>query len=65
MVETQPSAFVDDGIKPVYRVRTSSGREVRTTASHLFLTPEGWRPLADLAPGRLVGCRPPSPCSAR
>ena len=55
VVETQPSAFVDDGIKPVYRVRTSSGREVRTTASHPFLTPEGWRPLADLAPGRLVG----------
>ena len=54
VVETQPSAFVDDGIKPV-RVRTSSGREVRTTASHLFLTPEGWQPLADLAPGRLVG----------
>ena len=36
-----PSAFVDDGIKRVYRVRTRSGREVRTTASHPFLTRGG------------------------
>ena len=52
---TRPSAFVDDGVKRVYRVRTRSGREVRTTASHPFLTPDGWRPLADLAPGQVVG----------
>jgi replicative DNA helicase len=50
-----PSAFVDDGLKPVYRLRTASGREVRTTASHPFLTPEGWVPLADLAAGRRIG----------
>jgi replicative DNA helicase len=51
----QPEAFVDDGYKPVYRVRTRSGREVRTTASHPFLTPGGWRPLADLVVGHCVG----------
>jgi replicative DNA helicase len=51
----QPHAFVDDGHKPVFRVRTHSGREVRTTASHPFLTPDGWRPLADLAAGHHVG----------
>jgi replicative DNA helicase len=51
----RPSAFVDDGRKRVYRVRTDSGREVRTTASHPFLTPTGWRPLADLAVGRQIG----------
>ncbi|MGH9228538.1 MAG: replicative DNA helicase [Acidimicrobiales bacterium] len=51
----QPQTFVDDGHKPVYRVRTRSGREVRTTASHPFLTPSGWRPLADLAAGQRVG----------
>lgn len=50
-----PSAFVDDGMKPVFRVRTRLGREVRTTASHPFLTPTGWRPLADLAPGVRIG----------
>ena len=36
-------------------MRTRSGREVRTTASHPFLTPDGWRPLADLAAGHRVG----------
>ncbi|HET6835751.1 MAG TPA: replicative DNA helicase [Acidimicrobiales bacterium] len=51
----RPQAFVDDGHKPVYRVRTRSGREVRATASHPFLTPGGWRPLADLAAGQCVG----------
>jgi replicative DNA helicase len=50
-----PGAFVDDGHKPVYRVRTRSGRDVRTTASHPFLTPSGWRPLADMAVGQRVG----------
>jgi replicative DNA helicase len=50
----RPSAFVDDGVKPVFRVRTRLGREVRTTAAHPFLTPEGWRPLADLAVGARV-----------
>jgi replicative DNA helicase len=55
VVPTRPSAFVDDGVKRVYRLRTATGREVRTTASHPFLTPTGWRPLADLGPGQLVG----------
>jgi replicative DNA helicase len=49
-----PSHFVDDGIKPVYRVRTSGGRQVETTLTHPFLTPSGWEPLAALEPGTLV-----------
>ncbi len=49
-----PSQYVDDGIKPVYRVRTASGREVETTLTHPFLTPTGWRPLADLAVGATI-----------
>jgi replicative DNA helicase len=55
VLPTQPSAYVDDGYKRVFRVRTRTGREVRTTASHPFLTPAGWRPLADLAAGQVVG----------
>ena len=51
---TTPSAFVDDGRKPVFRVRTRLGREVRTTASHPFLTHDGWRPLATLVEGDVV-----------
>ncbi len=50
----RPSAFVDDGLRPVFRVRTRLGRELRTTAAHPFLTPTGWRPLADIAVGTPV-----------
>jgi replicative DNA helicase len=49
-----PSAYVDDGRKPVFRVRTRLGREVRTTASHPFLTPSGWQPLVTLSEGDTV-----------
>ena len=48
---TEPSAFVDDGIKPVFRVTTRLGRRVETTASHPFLTIDGWLPLAALRIG--------------
>jgi len=51
---TAPDRFVDDGIKPVYRVRTSTGREVETTLTHPFLTPAGWRPLAALRAGDAI-----------
>jgi replicative DNA helicase len=54
IVVTTPSAFVDDGIRPVFEVRTKLGRTVRTTASHPFLTESGWRPVADLVPGMRV-----------
>jgi replicative DNA helicase len=42
------------GEKPVYRLRLASGREVRATANHPFLTYEGWTALDDLAPGDRV-----------
>ena len=50
----RPSAVIDDGIKPVFRVRLRTGREIRTTAAHPFLTGMGWRPLADLTVGTRV-----------
>jgi replicative DNA helicase len=51
---TEPSAFVDDGQKPVFRVTTRLGRTVVSTASHPYRTLEGWRPLADLRPGERI-----------
>ena len=47
----EPSAFVDDGIRPVYEVTTRLGRKVRTTLSHPFLTIDGWKPLGEIQPG--------------
>ncbi|WP_414587456.1 replicative DNA helicase [Scytonema sp. PCC 10023] len=47
----QPSAFVDDGIKPVLGVTTRLGRYVETTMTHPYLTLDGWRPVSDLKVG--------------
>ncbi|MBS1809302.1 MAG: replicative DNA helicase [Acidobacteria bacterium] len=48
---TAPSAFVDDGIKPVFRVTTCLGRQVESTITHPFLTFDGWRKLSELKVG--------------
>jgi len=48
---TQPSAFVDDGIKPVFRVKTRLGRSIETTLTHPYLTIKGWRRLSELQVG--------------
>ncbi|HEY9785986.1 MAG TPA: DnaB-like helicase N-terminal domain-containing protein, partial [Candidatus Obscuribacterales bacterium] len=48
---TQPSAFVDDGIKPVFRVVTRLGRTIETTLPHPFLTLSGWKKLSELKAG--------------
>ncbi|MGJ5675238.1 MAG: replicative DNA helicase [Nostochopsis sp.] len=48
---TQPSAFVDDGIKPVFRVTTRLGRTIETTITHPYLTIKGWQRLENLQVG--------------
>jgi replicative DNA helicase len=39
------------GQREVFRLTMASGKTVRATANHPFLTYEGWRALGDLAPG--------------
>jgi replicative DNA helicase len=48
---TRPSAYVDDGVKPVFRVTTRLGRTIKTTITHPFLTMDGWRRLGELRVG--------------
>lgn len=43
------------GVKPVFRLRLASGREVRATANHKFFTYAGWRALGDLGVGDRLG----------
>jgi replicative DNA helicase len=43
------------GVREVFRVRFSSGREVHATGNHPFLTYHGWKPLDELAIGSRVG----------
>ena len=51
-VTAQPSDFIYDGLRPVFRVTTRLGRQVDTTLTHPFLTPQrGWLPLSALRPG--------------
>ncbi|MGF1535117.1 MAG: DnaB-like helicase N-terminal domain-containing protein, partial [Elainellaceae cyanobacterium] len=51
---TQPGAYIDDGLKPVFQVRTRLGKVIETTLSHPFLTVQGWRPLQELQVGQKV-----------
>lgn len=46
--EIEPSNFIDDGIKPVFKVTTGLGREIETTITHPFLTINGWKKLGEL-----------------
>ena len=47
----EPSAYVDDGMKPVFRVTTRLGRSIETTITHPFRTITDWQPLGKLAAG--------------
>jgi replicative DNA helicase len=55
------------GVKEVFRVRLRSGRDVEATASHPFLTYDGWMPLGELCPGSRVAVprHVPPPISPR
>jgi replicative DNA helicase len=50
----RPSAFLDNGVKPVLRLTTRSGRTIRATGNHPFRTLDGWVPLDELLPGARV-----------
>jgi replicative DNA helicase len=39
------------GVKKVFRLKLTSGREVLATANHPLLTFDGWKPLGELVPG--------------
>jgi len=45
---------LDNGVQPVYLLRTRSGLEVKATAWHPFRTLSGWTPLRELVPGARI-----------
>jgi DNA polymerase-3 subunit alpha len=53
-VEAGVTDVIDNGVRPVWRLKTESGREIDATANHPFFTLRGWRALADVAPGEHV-----------
>jgi replicative DNA helicase len=56
----------ESGTKDVFRLRLASGREVKATANHPFLTFSGWSALGDLQPGDRLGIprRIPAPAGS-
>lgn len=43
------------GVKPVFTLTLASGKQVRATGNHPFLTYDGWRPLEQLGVGTRLG----------
>jgi replicative DNA helicase len=51
MVARPMAKVFPSGVKEVFRLRLTSGRELEATANHPFLTIDGWVPLGELAAG--------------
>jgi replicative DNA helicase len=51
---TKPSAYIDDGIKPVFKVTTKLGRSIETTITHPYLTIQGWKQLTEIEVGTKI-----------
>jgi len=51
---TEPIDFIDDGIKPVFKVKTRLGREIETTITHPYLTINGWKKLQEIKVGEKI-----------
>ncbi len=45
------SAFLPQGVKPVFELRTKAGLRIKATANHPFRQLHGWTALSDLGPG--------------
>src|SRR5690606_33546579 len=45
---------MDNGVRPVFRLQTESGREITATANHPFLAIDGWRNLESLRAGEHI-----------
>jgi replicative DNA helicase len=57
------------GTKPVYEMTLASGRRIKATGNHRFLTYDGWMPLSELTAGARIGSirhvPPPLECTSR
>ncbi|HFQ93563.1 MAG TPA: DNA polymerase III subunit alpha, partial [Anaerolineae bacterium] len=48
------TAVLNNGVKPVYRLTTSLGKQIEATANHPFYTFAGWRWLGELEVGEQI-----------
>lgn len=54
LVEGKISAIHENGLKDVYRLRTRTGRIIKATSNHKFLSFQGWKPLKSFNKGEHV-----------
>ncbi len=54
LVSSVASIPFENGIKEVFKLTTQSGKNIRATANHPFLTHDGWARLEALTPGTSV-----------
>ena len=50
-IEVEPAkikGLLDKGVQPVFKLTTESGRSIRTTGNHPYLTPQGWQKVGQL-----------------
>ena len=66
LVPAPVTAVFPSGVKPTFRLRLASGREVTASGNHPFLTFDGWRRLDELGAGDRVAIprRIPAPTGA-
>jgi DNA polymerase-3 subunit alpha len=57
--------IMDNGVKPVFRLRTESGREIMATGNHPFLMIDGWRNLEAIGVGEHIAVPRALPGGAR
>ena len=48
-------SIMENGIKPLYRVTTQTGRQIDATDNHPLLTALGWQEIKDLTVGEYIG----------
>ena len=53
--------FVRETDKKMYEIETVSGRRIKATFDHLFMTNRGWQKVEDIKEGTLVGIYPNDP----
>jgi DNA polymerase-3 subunit alpha len=54
IIENRIVEVINNGEKPVFELRTRSGRQIRVTANHPFLTASGWQILEKIIPGERI-----------
>ena len=54
MAPAQASSLVQNGIRPILKVQSETGRQIRVSDNHPFLTPSGWVEAGNLSVGDWV-----------